>query len=116
MTHVHVLIRSSVNVMCVSIQGVLPKVKLAQENDSEIQAIKKLLEMGDYEDYVNRNGVIYKFVGGRELLVIPKDMQTEIIKDAHEKGHTGVKNTEKHIEENFYIPKLRNKIDQIIMN
>ncbi|KFM78340.1 hypothetical protein X975_04670, partial [Stegodyphus mimosarum] len=25
-------------------------------------------------------------------------MQTEIIKDAHEKGHTGIKHTEKHLK------------------
>ena len=96
-----------------SIKGVLFKVKLAQENDRKIQAIKKLLEIGDYEDYINNNGVLYKFVGGRVLLVVLKDMQTEILNNAHEK--TLVSKIRKNTE-NFYIHKLRNKIDQIIMN
>ena len=33
--------------MCASIEGVLPKVKLAQENNREIQATDKLLETDD---------------------------------------------------------------------
>ena len=36
-----------------------------------------------------------KFVGGQESLVMPKNIQTEITKEAHEKGNTGVRNTEK---------------------
>ena len=40
---------------------------------------------------MNRNGVVYKFAGDRELLVVSKYMQTKIIEDAHEKGHTGQK-------------------------
>ena len=67
--------------------------------------------MGDYDDNINRNEVIYKFMGGWVLLVTPKDIQTKIIKDAHEKGHTSIKNMEKHLEKNFYIPKLKSKID-----
>ena len=78
--------------------------------------MEKLMDMVDYEDYINRNGVIYQFVCHREFFVVPKDILTEIIKDAHEKGQTGVKNTEKHLEENFCIPKLINKIEQVMMN
>ncbi|GBN23525.1 Pro-Pol polyprotein [Araneus ventricosus] len=43
-------------------------------------------------------------------------MQTEIIRNAHERGHTGVKYTEKHLQGYYYIPKLRQKVEKIISN
>ncbi|GBO25212.1 hypothetical protein AVEN_106906-1 [Araneus ventricosus] len=43
-------------------------------------------------------------------------MQTEIIRNAHERGHTGVKYTEKHLQDYYYIPKLRQKVEKIISN
>ena len=74
----------------------MPKTKLAQKSNNEVKAIKKLLAMSNYENYCDRNGILYKFIDGKELLVVPNSMQTEIIRTAHEKGHTGIKNTEKH--------------------
>ena len=38
------------------------------------------------------------------LMVVPNSMQTEIIRTVHEKGHTGIKNKDKYIEEYYYIP------------
>ncbi|GBM70490.1 Pro-Pol polyprotein [Araneus ventricosus] len=43
-------------------------------------------------------------------------MQTEIIRNAHERGYTGVKYTEKHLQDYYYIPKLRQKVEKIISN
>ena len=50
MAHVDVFSRFPVSVMCVSNQSALPKLKLFQENNSEFQAIKKLLEISNNED------------------------------------------------------------------
>ena len=80
--------RFPVDVMCVLTNNVLPKIKLAQDNDSELKAIKELLAVSNYEDYCDRNEVLYKFGSDRELLFMAESMQTEIIKTAYEKGHT----------------------------
>ncbi|GBN89354.1 hypothetical protein AVEN_114684-1 [Araneus ventricosus] len=116
MTHVDALSRSPIDIFCISFDNTLPRLKSAQDNDNEVKAIKELLRISAYEDYCDRNGILYKFVEGKELVIVPDSMQTEIIRNAHEKGHTGVKYTEKHLQDYYYIPKLRQKVENIISN
>ncbi|GBO13085.1 Retrovirus-related Pol polyprotein from transposon 297 [Araneus ventricosus] len=115
MTHVDALSRSPINIFCISFDNILPRLKSAQDNDNEVKAIKELLRISAYENYCDRNGIFYKFVEGKELVVVPDSMQTEIIRNAHERGHTGVKYTEK-LQDYYYIPKLRQKVEKIISN
>ncbi|GBN76983.1 Pro-Pol polyprotein [Araneus ventricosus] len=116
MTHVDALSRSPINIFCISFDNILPRLKSAQDNDNEVKAIKELLRISAYENYCDRNGILYKFVEGKELVVVPDSMQTEIIRNALERGHTGVKYTEKHLQDYYYIPKLRQKVEKIISN
>ncbi|GBN87706.1 Transposon Ty3-G Gag-Pol polyprotein [Araneus ventricosus] len=116
MTHVDALSRSPIDIFCISFDNILPRLKSAQDNDNEVKAIKELLRISAYENYCDRNGILYKFVEGKELAVVPDSMQTEIIRNAHERGHTGVKYTEKHLQNYYYIPKLRPKVENIISN
>lgn len=41
--------------------------KSAQNSDNIIQTIKKVLESGPYEDYVLKDGILYKVSDGCEL-------------------------------------------------
>ena len=61
----------------------MPKIELAQKSDSEVKAIKKLLAVSNYDNYSDQNGILYKFIDGKELLVVPNNMQTDIIRTAH---------------------------------
>ncbi|KAG5872015.1 hypothetical protein JTB14_036441 [Gonioctena quinquepunctata] len=67
--------------------GVVERLRRAQELDEHILAIKKILSTEDYEDFFVKSDILHKFVNGRELIVVPKMMQTDIIKKAHEIGH-----------------------------
>ncbi|GBM10006.1 Transposon Tf2-11 polyprotein [Araneus ventricosus] len=116
MTHVDALSRSPIDIFCISFDNILPRLKSAQDSDNEVKAVKELLRISAYEDYCDRNGILYKFVEGKELVVVPDSMQTEIIRNAHERGHTGVKYTEKNLQDYYYIPKLRQKVEKIISN
>ncbi|GBN98295.1 Pro-Pol polyprotein [Araneus ventricosus] len=116
MTHVDAPSRSPINIFCISFDNILPRLKSAQDNDNEVKAMKELLRTSAYENYCDRNGILYKFVEGKELVVVPDSMQNEIIRNAHERGHTGVKYTEKHLQDYYYIPKLRQKVEKIISN
>ncbi|GBL92709.1 Pro-Pol polyprotein [Araneus ventricosus] len=116
MTNVDALSRSPINIFCFPFDNILSRLKLAQDNDNEVKAIKELLRISAYENYCDRNGILYKFVEGKELVVVPDSMQTEIIRNAHERGHTEVKYTEKHLQDYYYIPKLRQKVEKIISN
>ncbi|GBO26374.1 hypothetical protein AVEN_186794-1 [Araneus ventricosus] len=110
MTHVDALSRSPINIFCISFDNILLRLKSAQDNYNEVKAIKELLRISAYENYCGRNGILYKYVEGKELVVVPDSMQTEIIRNAHGRGHTGVIYTEKHLQDYYYIPKLRQKV------
>ncbi|GFY49019.1 transposon Tf2-11 polyprotein [Trichonephila inaurata madagascariensis] len=67
--------------------------KNAQSDDEGIVTLKGLLGSGNSQDFFERNEILYKFVNGREFIVAPSGMQTEIIKIIHEKGHFSVAKT-----------------------
>ncbi|GFS87263.1 uncharacterized protein TNCV_213771 [Trichonephila clavipes] len=63
------------------------KLKKAQEEDDNIQTLKSLLEKQESQEFFERNGILYKYLNGRELIVTPKTMEAELIKLIHENGH-----------------------------
>ena len=64
MCHVDDLSRFPIDIMSVSIDNILPKIKLAQESNNEVKVITKLLTMSNYKNYCDRNGILYKFIDG----------------------------------------------------
>jgi len=114
MKHVDALSRHLV--MTVVNHDITPKIRKAQDSDEDIQLIKQQLKEGSCEDYCIRNGLVYKQIKGYDLLVIPRPMQGEIIRHAHEKGHFAVKRTEENLKQEFCIPNMRSKIEKCIAN
>lgn len=114
MKHVDALSRYPV--MCINLTGVTAKIKEAQKESNEIKLIVDILKDRKYKDYFMKNGVLYNFKDGRELLVVPRAMQQEIIKSYHEKGHFAVKKTEELIQREYYIQDLSKKVERIIAN
>ncbi|GFT66478.1 hypothetical protein TNCV_2966731 [Trichonephila clavipes] len=85
MKHVDALSRYPVMMVCND--TLTSKLKKAQEEDDNIQTLKSLLEKQESEEFFERNGILYKYLNGRELIVTPKAMQAELIKLIHENGH-----------------------------
>ncbi|KAG5893651.1 hypothetical protein JTB14_028806 [Gonioctena quinquepunctata] len=107
------------NVMTLTLtkeDGVVERLRRAQELDEHILAIKKILSTEDYEDFFVKSDILYKFVNGRELIVVPKMMQTDIIKKAHEIGHFALPKTGEVVNREFLIPKLKEKIQKCLGN
>ncbi|GFY04274.1 hypothetical protein TNCV_4413621 [Trichonephila clavipes] len=73
-------------VMMVCNDTLTSKLKNAQEEDDNIQTLKSLRE-ARIRRIFERNGILYKYLNGRELIVTPKAMQAELIKLIHENGH-----------------------------
>ncbi|GFW21817.1 hypothetical protein TNCV_1235421 [Trichonephila clavipes] len=71
---------------------------------------------GPYDNYCIKNNILYKFIDGAEVLVIPDEMQHHFIKNAHDKGHFSVKRTLEHIKNKYFIPQLQSKIEKYISN
>lgn len=59
---------------------------------------------------------MYREVNGEEVLVVPKLMQVDVIKRAHEQGHFGWKKTEYLLQNEFWFPRMQDKIKKIVAN
>lgn len=117
MRHADALSRNPVSVFVVEEKDTLyARIQRAQEEDPELL---KLLESNDPEikkSLVTRKGVLYFETEGHILMVVPRSMQLEIIRNAHERGHFGWKKTEYVISQEFWFPKMRKKIQNFIVN
>ncbi|XP_049308582.1 uncharacterized protein LOC125777521 [Bactrocera dorsalis] len=89
------------------------RLREAQEQDTWIRAVKKILETGSYENFFLKNGIVYCDTI-KELLVVPSSMETEIIKLAHDQNHFARKKTQELVEKNYYIPDLTEKVAKVI--
>lgn len=97
--------------------GLVMRISKAQEEDEEICAIRRVLETdGDYQNYFLKNNILYKFESGRELLVVPRAQQMEIIRLCHERNHFGKSKVEEIVRQDYYIPKLAMKVKKSISN
>ncbi|GFU09303.1 retrovirus-related Pol polyprotein from transposon 17.6 [Trichonephila clavipes] len=85
MKHIDALSRYPVMMVCND--TLTSKLKNAQEEDDNIQTLKSLLEKQESEEFFERNGILYKYLNGRELIVTPKAMQAELIKLIHENAN-----------------------------
>ncbi|GFX45647.1 retrovirus-related Pol polyprotein from transposon 17.6 [Trichonephila clavipes] len=108
MKHVDALSRYPVMMVCND--TLTSKLKKAQEKDDNIQTFKSLLEKQESEEFFEQNGILYKYLNGRELIVTPKAMQAELIKLIHENGHFSVGKTEEIVKQEFFIPNLSNVV------
>ncbi|GFW69092.1 transposon Tf2-9 polyprotein [Trichonephila clavipes] len=114
MKHVDALSRYPVMMVCND--TLTSKLKNAQEEDDNIQTLKSLLEKQESGEFFERNGILYKYLNGRELIVTPKAMQAELIKLIHESGHFSVGKTEEIVKQEFFIQNLSNVVKKVIIN
>ncbi|GFX43922.1 retrovirus-related Pol polyprotein from transposon 297 [Trichonephila clavipes] len=73
----------------------------AQQANDQITTIKTLLETTQHDNYIVKNKLLYKTVNGTDLLVVPDEMQANIIKTAHERGHFAVLRTQDLVSKEF---------------
>ncbi|GFW80977.1 retrovirus-related Pol polyprotein from transposon 17.6 [Trichonephila clavipes] len=97
-------------VMIVCNDTLTSKLKKAHEEDDNIQTLKSLLEKQESEEFFEHNDILYKYLNGRELIVIPKAMEAELIKLIHENGHFSVGKTEEIVKQEFFYPKFNQRL------
>lgn len=86
------------------------------KDDDNINKIIEKLQKGAYDNYIVSNGILFKDDTGQLLLVVPKNMETEVIRLCHEQGHFATKKTEDLIRRQFFMSKLADKIKMVISN
>ncbi|GFT24237.1 hypothetical protein TNCV_2064651 [Trichonephila clavipes] len=114
MGHVDCLSRYSV--MTITYDEVTTKLANCQRNDEYINSLKTLLENKQINDFVVKNDVLYKIENDNDVLVVPQQMQTEIVKNIHSKGHLGINKTESMVKQSFYFPNVRKCVENVINN
>lgn len=60
------------------------------------------------------DGVLKKMLRDKKVIVLPTTMQTEGIRRVHEIGHFGVRKMEENLKQDYYIPKLREKLEKFV--
>lgn len=118
MRHANALSRNPTE--CLALQetedALVTHIKQAQTRDPELQKIIESMEHKDNREFVMMNGILYKRDNGDLLLVVPKDKQHEVIRQVHERGHFGWRNTEYLTRAEYWCPNLRSKVQQIVNN
>ncbi|GBO22481.1 Transposon Tf2-11 polyprotein [Araneus ventricosus] len=114
MQHVDALSRYPVAI--ITSDTLTARLKRVQQEDEYTQSLRSMIGSNNDSDFFDKNEILYKYVDGRELIVVPRDMQTEIIKLAHEKGHFSAAKTEGVVKQEFFIPNLSKQVQNVIVN
>ncbi|GBO46719.1 Transposon Tf2-8 polyprotein [Araneus ventricosus] len=114
MQHVDALSRYPVAI--ITSDTLTARLKRAQQEDEYTQSLRSMIGSNSDSDFFDKNEILYKYVDGRELIVVPRDMQTEIIKLAHDKGHFSAAKTEGVVKQEFFIPNLSKQVQNVIVN
>ena len=114
MRHVDALSRAAfINVVR---DALTERLSRAQQQDEKIATIRTLLLAGPYKDYVLKHGLVYKGEEGQEKLVIPKGLQQEVIRRAHEVGHFSTKKTTELLAREYWMERMEQKVEAFIQN
>ena len=87
--------------------GLKTRINKAQQLDENCSLI---LKKDSYKKYCTKNGILYKFVNGNNVLVILKAMENELITSIHERGHINARKVETLIKQDYYMDNLDIKV------
>ena len=96
--------------------GLNSRLSRAQARDDKLKALKALLEKEAFKDHKIKYGLVFKGSEGNEMLVVPRRLQHELIRRAHEVGHFGTKKTVELLSREYFIEKLDKRINEFIQN
>ena len=96
--------------------GLIARLRSAQDRDVEVRGIVDAVTRNQVEGYAIRNNILYKEGKDDLLVVVPKTMQIQIVRRAHEWGHFGVTKTEAIVKKDFWFKGLREKVEHVISN
>lgn len=96
--------------------SVLSNIKRAQNEDSEIRGIISAVNQREVEGFIFENGILYKCAQNDAFIVVPKCLQVQIVRQAHERGHFGVIKTEAIIKKDYWFRDMRSKVEKVVRN
>lgn len=118
MRHADALSRNPIE--CLNVQEthnfLTAQFRQAQAEDSDLQKTIRSVKDGSSKDFIFMNGVLFKENRGNPLLVVPRQMQQEMVIRTHERGHLGWRNTEHLMKQEFWFSRMRSKIKEALKN
>lgn len=119
MCHVDALSRNPIaEVMALDKEqdGLLPRLKKAQRDDPDVLKLIEEVREGNGAGYCMQGGLLFKEDTDDIKMVVPKGMQTELVRRMHEQGHFGPEKVETLVRKEYWIPKLREKVEKVARN
>lgn len=109
---------SSIFLISESEESIIARIRKAQQEDSAIQKILQLAECQQHDNckIVVKNGLLYKEMASDILLVLPKSLQSQMVRQAHELGHFAVKKTEANLRRDYWFPNMCPVIKKVVRN
>lgn len=93
------------------------QVKTNQQKDERCGMVREMLKNNlKYKDYELKRDVLYRYVEGSYLLVVPKAMQLQLVRSVHERGHFSAKKIEDIVRREYAVEKLSEICAQVIAN
>lgn len=96
--------------------SLLKRMEAAQKDDEDLAKLRKEISTGKTNGYAIKNELVHKEVKNDLLIVVPRLLQMQVIRQAHEQGHYGVAKTEALLLQNFWFKGMRPKIEKTIQN
>jgi len=94
----------------------IAQLQRVQQDDIEVKTLTSEARMNGSGPYIIENDLLYEVRDDRKLLIIPKDMQKELIRNAHYVGHFGVKKVVELLDREYSISNVREKVEHFIWN
>ncbi|MCO6516465.1 MAG: hypothetical protein J6586_08215 [Snodgrassella sp.] len=95
-------------------RGIVVRLREAQLREDDLRQIRDDIKQYEADGYVLRNELLYREVEDTPLLVVPKSMQTQVVRRAHERGHFGVTKTEALVKRDYWFRGMREKVERVV--
>jgi len=97
-------------------ESILAKLRRNQMEDERLRNIIEQVEKRRANGFTMMNGLLCKEIDGDTPIVVPKLMQTTIIRQIHERGHFWRANTEQLLKADYWFENIHSKVRKIIQN
>lgn len=117
MMHVDALSRNPLPAtlyICENDDGLIARLRSAQDKDKDLKQIIDAATRNEADGFIIRNKLLYKCMEGEMLVVVPKSMEVQIIRRAHDRGHFGINKTEAVVKKDFWFKGMRQKVEQVV--
>jgi len=116
--HVDALSRNPPCVMIIreDNESLITRLSKAQRSDENLKSIYEMIKHNIDSNFLLQNNILYKKDNDDLLLVVPKAMQREIIKQIHDQGHFATRKVEQLLRKEFWFTGMREKVEKVIRN